>query len=89
MSVHNGHTDNCGADIPQFQLVALLVGRLAALAPLLAQQQILEYHSEDTPGDARFRSGLPDQSPCGFFPDVLVGHPACAWELVYLSVAAM
>jgi len=31
VSVHNGHTDNCGADIPQFQLVALLVGRLAAL----------------------------------------------------------
>jgi len=54
VSVHNGHTDNCGADIPQFQLVALLVGRLCT-APLLAQQQILEYHSEDTPGDTRFR----------------------------------
>jgi len=62
VSVHNGHTDNCGADIPQFQF-ALLVGRLAAL--LLAQQQILEYHSEDTPGDTRFRSGLPTKAFAG------------------------
>jgi len=51
-----------GADIPFHWF--LLVGRLAALAPLLAQQQILEYHSEDTPGDTRFH-GLPDQSFAG------------------------
>jgi len=34
-------------------------------APLLAQQQILEYHSEDTPGDTRFVAVYPTKA-CGF-----------------------
>jgi len=79
VSVHNGHTDNCGADIPQFQLVALLVGRLAALHRYWLSSKFLS--TTVTHLGTQDFCGPPDQSLCGFSQGVQAVHQAYVYLL--------
>jgi len=71
---HNGHTDNCGADIP-FQLVALLVGRLAALHRYWLSSKFLSTTVRTHLGTQDFVA-VYQPNLCGFSQGVQAVHQA-------------